>query len=156
MHRPSHVWAQHWSCNFLSLSCPSRVAWWWKSQKLVQSSTAPSVNRSYQMADAAMFAEVCLPSSCTILSCMNHSSFGRACTNPLPLWEVNTASLPVADSGRASAIILFLSLSTGYECFLAGIPIRADWSVCYRAPAMPICLNPAALAGRYYRVNSHR
>ncbi len=42
-----------------------------------------------------------------------------------------------------------------YECFLAGIPIRADWSVCYWRPAMPNCLNPADLAGRYYSVNSH-
>lgn len=64
-------------------------------------------------------------------------------------------SLPDADSGCASAITTFPSLYTPYECFLAGVPIRADWSVCYKAPAMPICLNPAALAGRYYRVNSH-
>lgn len=141
---------------FCLFPIPSRMAWWWKSQKLAQSSTAPSVNRYYQMADAAMFAEVCLPSYCTHLSCMNRSFFGLTRTDPPPPPEVNTATLPDADSGSIPAATRFLSLSTWYEFFLAGIAIRADWSVCFRAPAMPICLYPAALARRYYGVNSHQ
>lgn len=60
--------------NVLLLSCPSRMAWCWKLQKLVQSSTVPSVNRYYQMAGAAMFAEVCLPSYLEwSLPCLLHS-----------------------------------------------------------------------------------
>ena len=43
---------------FTPAFCPSRVAWCWRWQKRVRSSTAPSPSRYYPTDAAAMFAEV--------------------------------------------------------------------------------------------------
>lgn len=89
----------------LPLCSPSRTAWCSKLQKLVQKSTAPSVNRYCQMADAAMFAEVRLPSFPTLLSCVNPSLDLHA-SSPLRLPEVNTSGLLLP--GSASISLPFL------------------------------------------------
>lgn len=150
LHRPSCWWPKHCNCNFLPLSHPPRMAWWWKSQKGVQRLTVASANRSYRRADAATSAEVCLP------LCFNpftiKSSFLSVCT----CYPSNFSTLYSSHCwlGQTSAIILFFFTSNDF--FLAEIPIRGDWFVFHRAPAMPICLNPAALARKCYRVNSHQ
>lgn len=148
LHRPSCWWPKHCNCNFLPVSCPSRMAWWWKSPKDVQRLTVASVNRSYRRADAATSAEVCLPLCWTFLR-ENHPV--GIC---YPSNVKHTTPLVLITPDLGYNFIYFLPLIIIF--FWAEITIRTDWFVFHIAPAMPICPNPAALARRCYRVNSHQ
>lgn len=94
------------------------MAWCWRLQKPVRSSTAPSVNRYYLMDDAAMFAEVRL---CVLLN-----DWIRTHRFPVLVREVNTPSLLFAP--------YFSSPLMWSGCFWAWIHSRADWAAVYGAP----------------------
>lgn len=151
MHMPSYTWPQHWNW----LSCPFQ-----NGLMVKVTETCPELNCtvSDQILPDGRCCNVCRGMSSSLLhsSQLHESLFLWTCTDQSP----DTVRSKQSQSAGCLFRLWFCNNSFSppsikYECFLAEIPIRADWSVCYRAPAMPICLNPAALAGRYYRVNSH-